>query len=77
MLSLKKTPEHRIAEDNIQTPPIPEDLLLWPITKPPHRTIRSMRQLEENTLPETNVAPEIGPSQKDVYLPTIHFQGLC
>ena len=30
-----------------------------------------------NTLPETNIAPEIGPSQKEIHLPTIHFQGLC
>ncbi len=29
------------------------------------------------TLPETNIAPEIGPSQKETHLPTIHFQGLC
>ena len=29
------------------------------------------------TLPETNIAPEIGPSQKEIHLPTIHFQGLC
>ena len=28
------------------------------------------------TLPETNIAPENGPSQKETNLPTIHFQGL-
>ena len=29
------------------------------------------------TLPETNIAPENGPSQKETSLPTIHFQALC
>ena len=29
------------------------------------------------TLPETNIAPENRPSQKETYLPTIHFQVLC
>ncbi len=29
------------------------------------------------TLPETNVAPENRPSQKETSIPTIHFQGLC
>ena len=28
------------------------------------------------TLPETNIAPENRPSQKETSLPTIHFQGL-
>ena len=29
------------------------------------------------TLPETNIAPENGPSQKETHLPTIHVQVLC
>ena len=29
------------------------------------------------TLPETNIAPENRPSQKETNLPTIHFQVLC
>ena len=29
------------------------------------------------TLPETNIAPEHTPSQKETSTPTIHFQGLC
>ena len=29
------------------------------------------------TLPETNIAPENRPSQKESSLPTIHFQVLC
>ena len=29
------------------------------------------------TLPETNMAPENRPSQKESSLPTIHFQMLC
>ena len=29
------------------------------------------------TLPETNIAPENKPSQKETSIPTIHFQGLC
>ncbi len=33
------------------------------------------RKYVEHTLPETNIAPEIGPSQKEIHLPTIHFQG--
>ena len=28
-------------------------------------------------LPETNIAPENRPSQKESSIPTIHFQGLC
>ena len=28
------------------------------------------------TLPETNIAPENGPSQKETSIPTIHFQVL-
>ena len=31
----------------------------------------------KNTLPETNIAPENGPSQKETSIPTIHFQGIC
>ena len=27
------------------------------------------------TLPETNIAPENGPSQRETSIPTIHFQG--
>ncbi len=30
-----------------------------------------------NTLPETNIAPEKRPSQKESNIPTIHFQVLC
>ena len=29
------------------------------------------------TLPETNIAPENKPPQKETSTPTIHFQGLC
>ena len=29
------------------------------------------------TLPETNIAPENRPSQKENSIPTIHVQGLC
>ncbi len=29
------------------------------------------------TLPETNIAPENRPSQKETTIPTIHFQVLC
>ena len=30
-----------------------------------------------DTVPETNIAPENRPSQKEVHLPTIDFQVLC
>ena len=30
-----------------------------------------------DTLPETNIAPENGPSQKETSPSTIHFQGIC
>ena len=30
-----------------------------------------------HTLPETNIAPENRPSQKETNIPTIHFQVLC
>ena len=29
------------------------------------------------TLPETNIAPENGQSQKEIHLPTTDFQELC
>ena len=29
------------------------------------------------TLPETNIAPENRPFQKEIHLPTMHFQVLC
>ena len=29
------------------------------------------------TLPETNMAPENGPSQKETSIPTVHFRVLC
>ncbi len=29
------------------------------------------------TIPETNIAPENGPSQKEINIPTVHFQVLC
>ena len=29
------------------------------------------------TLPETNIAPENRPSQREASIPTIHFQVLC
>ena len=31
---------------------------------------------KNTTLPKTNIAPENGPSQKEMSIPTIHFQGL-
>ena len=31
----------------------------------------------EITLPETNIAPENGPSQEETRIPTIYFQVLC
>ena len=33
--------------------------------------------IRRTTLPETNIAPENGPSQKETSLSTIHFQVLC
>ncbi len=35
------------------------------------------RRVEHDTLPETNIAPEDRPPQKESSLPTINFQGLC
>ena len=34
-------------------------------------------QLNSTTLPETDIAPENRPSQKETSIPTIHFQVLC
>ena len=36
-------------------------------------SLRNMWDL--STLPETNIAPENRPSQKETSIPTIHFQG--
>ena len=39
--------------------------------------LQGPRQFKETnlfTLPETNIVPENGPSQKETHLPTIHFQ---
>ena len=47
-------------------------------------TWRSMAQAHDvskcfvrSTLPETNIAPENRPSQKEISISTIHFQVLC
>ena len=34
------------------------------------------QKLGKHTLPETNIAPENRPSQKEIHLPTVHFQVL-
>ncbi len=41
--------------------------------------IRWVQRIDINktTLPETNIAPENGPSQKETSILTIHFQVLC
>ena len=31
--------------------------------------------LSKDTIPETNISPENRPSQKEISVPTIHFQG--
>ncbi len=41
------------------------------------RNTKNQECLSKNTLPETNIAPENSPSQKETSIPTIHFQGLC
>ena len=41
------------------------------------RTWGSSRNFPAGTLPETNIAPESRPSQKETSIPTIHFQLLC
>ena len=42
-----------------------------------HQTIQRRFGTNRITLPETNVAPENRPSQKETSIPTIHFQVLC
>ena len=37
----------------------------------------SVGEWKPDTLPETNIAPEYRPSQKETSIPTVHFQGLC
>ena len=49
---------------------------------PFHRGIPGIQTTNPNhkltiTLPETNIAPENRPSQKESSIPTIHFQVLC
>ena len=39
--------------------------------------IHFFRVHQNITLPETNIAPENRPSQKETSIPTVHFQGLC
>ena len=36
-----------------------------------------LSKVKSDTLPETNIAPENAPSQKENSIPTIHFQGLA
>ncbi len=36
-----------------------------------------LRFMESGTLPETNIAPENRPFQKETSIPTIHFQVRC
>ena len=35
------------------------------------------KAVSSNTPPRFYIAPENGPSQKEIHLPTIDFQGLC
>ena len=57
------------------------DLYNWvgissPISKEISNRTHGLRTLKNpvSTLPETNIAPENGPSQKETSIPTIHFQ---
>ena len=42
-----------------------------------HLKLLYLTNLHPITLRETNIAPADGPSQKEIHLPTIDFQGLC
>ena len=48
-----------------------------PIHPPKKDNIYIYSYLYIYTLPETNIAPENRPSQKETSIPTMHFQGLC
>ena len=49
---------------------------VWVQTSLKARKRNLWEDLVTHTLPETNIAPENRPSQKESSLPTIHFQGL-
>ena len=51
----------------------------WDPMKQTSQTIIQMYQskLQQYIHPETNIAPENKPSQKEHSIQTIHFQGLC
>ena len=43
----------------------------------PLRSAKDCSNIVLFTLPETNIAPENRPPQKESSLPTVNFQGLC
>ncbi len=50
------------------------DLQIWVAAL--HRKEKHV-DVNEDTLPKTNIAPEKWPSQKETSIPTTNFQGLC
>ena len=56
-------------------------IIFWPTTReniwgeiyPQNMNSKSANQYNWHTLPETNIAPENRPSQKESHIPTIHF----
>ncbi len=57
--------------------PLVEDTGLWSSLLNPKSGIFVFLLIQWFTLPETNIAPEKRPSQKETSIPTIHFQVLC
>ena len=47
------------------------------VTSHLHSSCLALKNQKGYTLPETNIAPESRPSQKETSIPTIHFQGPC
>ena len=84
---LLKTPHKIILPNPVATSTCPA-LMTWSRSNSAHGTVTGtakpylgFNQKGDNqlmvTLPKINIAPENKPSQKEIHLPTIHFQVLC
>ena len=70
--------DRQTLEVTLETFPAPRNPYESPTIDHPGLMVDKIPSIEwEYTLPETNVAPENRPSQKEISIPTIHFQVLC
>ena len=72
----KKNISKKITAPSIDILRISRDLV-YPFQASNIETLLLRPMKNRHTLPQTNIAPENRPSQKETSIPTIHFPGLC